>query len=491
MAIAQAHVSSCVDPTWDGVFPLPLTPMEAFLLADGRAGYPMMADIQLHFGGALDRDLFESALYDALARNPLFRCIVGRDPQLGQVWLTAAEMPSIDWAPLGEPLDERYDANVDLTTQIGLRIWVRQGAERSTVLLHFHHACADALGTFAFVEDLLASYATICPGGQTIARRPLVPLRLRRRGLASIPSRNWYQQIFDLVFGGREALRFFLQSPTPIAGGKRAADNARSADPPLPAGGAPPVDRKSTAQTTTAPNEMRTRALGPELTAKLRRVASEAGVTVNDLLLCDMFVTMRRWNAEHGQADGRSRLRILMPQNLREPEDAATPAANIMSFAFLTRRSDRCQDSRGLRKSVHTETEAIRRGRLSAYFLGSLATALAAGLLDRLLASRICFSTVVLSNFGVPTRRFVAEFPRTAEGLVVGNTVFCGVTGVPPTRPGTRAAFAVVSSSQDLTISLKCDPRHFGPIDAARLLDEYVNQVAATATRDQAGGKNR
>jgi hypothetical protein len=162
-----------------------------------------------------------------------------------------------------------------------------------------------------------------------------------------------------------------------------------------------------------------------------------------------------------------------------------------MSFAFLTRRSRHCDDSRGLIESVRTETEAIRRGRLSAFFLGSLAIALSAGMLDKLLTSRFCFSTVVLSNFGVPSRRFVARFPQADEGLVVGNTVFLGLTGVPPTRPGTRAAFAVVSSARDLTISLKCDPRHFGPIDAARLLGEYVSQVVATADRDLAGGNCR
>ena len=475
MSVAQARKLLPIDRAWEGVFPLPLTPMEAFLVADTQAGYPMMADIELQFGGGLDRDIFESALAAALARNPLFRSILGRDPQLGQVWLSTDEMPKIDWAPLGAPLDDQYDAPVDLTSQVGLRIWVRQGTDRSTVLLHFHHACADALGTFAFIEDLLAAYASLCPGSQAVASRPLDPARLRRRGLASIRARKWYQQIFDLIFGAREALRFFLQAPTPMAGGARAAENG------LPA--------ESAAQT--ARPEMLTRALGSELTARLRRVASEAGVTVNDLLLCDLFATVRHWNVERGQRDGRSRLRILMPQNLREPEDTATPSANIMSFAFLTRRSDRCQDSRALIKSVHTETEAIRRGRLSAYFLGSLAIALSAGVLDKLLASRFCFSTVVLSNFGVPSRRFVARFPQTDEGLVVGNTVFLGLTGVPPTRPGTRAAFAVASGAHDLTISLKCDPRHFGPIDAAGLLGEYVNQVAATAKRGPAGGNHR
>jgi hypothetical protein len=458
MAIAQAPAPSTVDHAWDGVFPLPLTPMETFMMADGRPGYPMFADVQLAFDGVLDRDIFAAALAAALVRNPLFCCIVGRDPRLGLVWLQTDQTPDVDWSPLGTPLGDRYDATIDLKNEIGLRIWVRQGTDSSTVLLHFHHACADGMGMFAFVEDLLALYSTFCPGGPAVALRPLEPARLLRRGLASIPQRRWYQHPFDLFFGLREALRFFLRAPSPIAAPKPAGDGTRAA-------GA----------------EMLTRSLGPELTARLRRAATKAKATVNDILLCNLFATLQRWNAAHGQAAGRKWLRILMPQNLREPEDSATPTANIMSFAFLTRRANCCESAAALMPALHAEAEAIRRDRLSVFFLGSLAAALSAGVLDKLLASKICFSTVVLSNLGLPSRRFVAQFPQTSQGLIVGNTIFRSLTAVPPLRPGTRAAFAIISSADDLTLTLKCDPQYFEPIDAARLLDEYVNQLAATA----------
>jgi hypothetical protein len=466
MSVTQAQVSEPTAHNWDGVFPLPLTPMEAFLHLDGRAGYPMMTDIQLEFDGALDPSTFERALATAINRNPLYRCLVGHDSRLGRVWIPTDEVPSIDWAPLGTPLGEQYDSTVDLTKQIGLRIWVRQTGNRTTVLLHSHHACADALGTFSFVEDLLAAYASLCPGAEPIALRPLEPERLLKRGLASIPKRKWYHHPFDLMFGVREGLSFFLRAPAPLA-------SPNSATAELPA----------------SRSEMLTRSLGSEMTAGLRAAAATAGATVNDLLLCDLFVTLRRWNAARGQSKGW--LRILMPQNLRESEDRATPTANIMSFAFLTRRANHCDAAATLLPALCTETKVIRRDRLSVFFLGSLAAALAAGVLEKLLASKICFSTAVLSNFGVPARRFVAQFPQTAEGLIIGNVVFRSLVGVPPLRPGTRAAFAVVGSADDLTFTVKCDPQYFGPIDAARLLDEYVGQVAATAAGARAIGSRR
>ena len=87
----------------------------------------------------------------------------------------------------------------------------------------------------------------------------------------------------------------------------------------------------------------------------------------------------------------------------------------------------------------------------------------------------------------MPTRQFVARFPQTDQGLIVGNTIFRSLTGVPPLQPGMRAAFGIITNFNDLTITLKCDPQFFRPNDVARLLDEYVSQVAASAADGVAG----
>ena len=191
---------------------------------------------------------------------------------------------------MGTPLGDRYDEPIDLTTEIGLRIWVRQGTDRATVLFHFHHACGDALGAFSFVEDFLALYSTLSPQGPAVRLRPLEPKRLLRRGLSSAPPRKWYQHPVDFFCGLVEAITFLLQAPAPLASPNRpAADGKRGRA------------------------EMLTRSLGQDLTGKMRAAATRARATVNDVLLCNLFVTINRWNAAHGQ---KTRwLRILMPQN--------------------------------------------------------------------------------------------------------------------------------------------------------------------------------
>jgi hypothetical protein len=263
-----------------------------------------------------------------------------------------------------------------------------------------------------------------------------------------------------------DALLFLLQPPAPLA------------SPNPPPAGEPRV-----------PAEMLTRSLGQDLTARMRGAATRAGATINDLLLCNLFVTLKRWNAAHGQST--KWLRILIPQNLRTAEDSATPTANIMSFAFLTRRFTACDSAAGLMPSLHAETGAIRRDRLSVFFLKTVTFALSIGVSKKCLASKNCFATATLSNLGLPTRRFVAQFPHNERGLVVGNLVFRSLTGAPPIRPGTRAAFAIITSVDDTLLAMKYDAQYLRQADARQLLEEYVKQIAATADGGLAGEDRR
>ncbi len=127
------------------------------------------------------------------------------------------------------------------------------------------------------------------------------------------------------MIGTRESLQFLLQSPQPLAPARQPLAGARQ-----PPAGEPLVsDVGHLSQT-----------CPEDVAVALRRAAADAGATLNDLLLRDLFLTVRSWQAAAGAEPGRKRLRILMPQNLRTRDDRGLPAANVMSFAFLTRRAD-------------------------------------------------------------------------------------------------------------------------------------------------------
>ncbi len=459
MLLADSTQSPVLEDAFASIFPLPLTTFEWFMVADNRADYPMMCDLEVQFQGSLDRSAFDAALKFAIARNPLMTARIERQ-RGGWVWIATPRLPPLDWAPLGTPLDDSYAECVDLTRQTGLRIWVRQGPEQSTVLLHFHHACADGIGTFGFIEDLLAGYAAAFPDAQPVVPRELRPDRLLGRGEIGLAGRSVYRRIADTIAGAREGARFFLQAPVPLA-------PTRS--------GTEPADRLPVRP------GFHTAILPEPVVANLRRLASASGATLNDLLLRDLFLVLRSWNAAHGSRAGRRRLRILMPQNLRERDDCLMPAANMLSFAFVTRKASRCDRPEDLLHSIREETEAVRRGRLSLYFTGGLTAVQSAGVLPWLLQGPFCFATAVLTNLSDPIRRFAGQFPRTSQGLLVGNVVFLGITGIPPVRPRTRAVFGIFNNPNRFTVNLKWDPRSYSALDAEQLLAEYIAQLHATA----------
>lgn len=462
-----SHAAAEAAPCFAGLFPLPLTIFETFMLADARPGYPMMCDLELHFEGSIDRAAFDAGLAFGISRNPLLRAIVSEDQPRQLEWRLVDAMPLVDWAPLGTPRGPRYDEYVDLREQTGLRIWVRQGSDRSTLLLHFHHACCDGLGAFAFIEDFLVGYAAASGQGSIAIARPLVPQRLKMRQDFGVDTRSLYRRTADWLIGVREGGRFFLQSPWPLPSCRQPSASGCDSDQP----------------------GFISQALSPDSSAGLRRSASSSGVTVNDILLRDLFRTLRDWSRTAGQDPGRRHLRILMPHNLRQREDRAMPAANVMSFAFLTRPASDCDRAEELLRSIHQETELTRRYRLTLYFLGSMGFVQSTGYFEWLMRRQFCFTTAVLTNLGNPTRRFVARLPRAGMQLEVGNLLLKEMTGGPPVRPLTRAVFSIFNNPQHLSISLKCDAGEYTSQDAGRLLNAYLARLQETAGAAEDGSQ--
>lgn len=458
MSTSLTYEDKASRPRFGDLFPLPLSTMEAFMLADARPLFPMMADLEMRFQGRIGRKAFDEALTVALERAPLFRS-VAQVPRKGLAhWSPTEKEIPVAWSAEDEPLGPTYDAPLDLTREPGMRVYVRERSESSSVLLNFHHACSDGIGGFNFIEDFLAAYALAC-GDDSVSLRPLQPQRLLGRGALGTDGRPVYRGLLDALIGAREGARFFLQRPAP-----------------LPAIQSPPR---------TAADRPRTRPLlgacSEEVTAGLRRAASLLKVNVNDLLLRDLFLVLDDWIRErHGSATPRQ-LRILMPQNLRERDDRAMPATNMLGFAFVTRRRRLCRGPLDLLRSLSEETEAVRKGQLSRYFLGGIETLRNAGALPWVLKRDVCFSTAILTNLGDPLRRFVTRFPRVGRSLRIGNLLLQEITGAPPLRPNTRAAFCVFNSADQLKLCLRTDPYTYTSDDARALLDRYLGRLAVTA----------
>ena len=444
------------------IFPLHLSPVESFMLADDQPGYPMTFVIHLQVAGQIDQPALEGALAEALQRHPLLRALIKTAKGSLPCWtLLEDPRPAMDWACDTVPATCPTDKPVDLTKEVGLRIWVRQGPDRATVTLQFHHACTDGTGAYRFIGDCLAGYGIrTTPGDHqpVFGEVDASLLRTRKDRAMSLSSCATRAQRTPLAL--REFWKILRRQPAPLAPPGSAAHGSQAAD--FPGFVCYSFDRTR--------HEY------------LRSVASAQGVTLNDLLLRDLFLTLDRWQGKRLSWFRPRRLRIMMPTELRGTEDYAMPAANMVAYTFLACAVGDVRRPNELLRTIRDKTALIKHERSGTLFMDMIyAASQVRWLLPFVLRRKLCMASAILSNVADPSRRFTARLPRKAGRIVAGNLVLEEITGVPPLRPGTRATFSISQYDRRLTISLRCDPHLFCMEDTASLLGLYVEQLSRSA----------
>ena len=446
------------------VFPLRLSPIELFMIADDQVGYPMSFFIQLQFYGQIERGAFEGALDEALNRHPLLRAWIETGRGGFPFWVSAkGQLPDGDWGSEETIITCRHSEAIDLGREIGLRVWVRQGLQRAKVLLQFHHACCDGTGAYRFIGDLLAGYGIrTTTSGQRPSFGAVEPKLLRTRkhrplDAAATPGRRGLKWLAI-----RECWKILARQPVPLA-------------PPVTAHWRRAADFPGFLSFSFARAEHQ----------RLRDAANSWGVTLNDLLLRDLFLTLAHWNRRQRSVWQRPWLRIMMPTDLRSGEDYEMPAADMTGYTFLARTVRNCALPSELLQSIRNETALIKHRRSGAAFMDMIFLASQVRwLLPFFLSRNRCLATAVHSNAADPSRRFTARFPRESGQIVCGNLSLEEITGVPPLRAKTRATFSISQYNRRLAISLRCDPQLFRLEDTATLLDLYVERLRKSAAID-------
>ncbi|HEX4413203.1 MAG TPA: hypothetical protein VH107_06210 [Lacipirellulaceae bacterium] len=443
-------------PPRDRVLPMHLNAAEHLWLAQDLPGYPSTFVIQLEFNGQIDRPVWEDSLGEALDRHPLLRAYIRPGKQDRPCWQAAPEqLPPIDWSAEGAPIICPRGEAIDLAHETALRMWVRIGVDRVRILLQFHHAACDGTGAYRFIGDLLATYADRIE--ENSFRPTLAPVRLpllRSRTERLLGSRpvGWRA---GLALGYRVVFRH----PVPLAAPSEGRSDSSADD--FPGFLSQLLDRAAATE--------------------LRSAADARGATLNDLLLRDLFLTMREWNERHG-SKSRQRFAIMMPTDMRDSQDCEMPAANLTSYNFLSRDSRSFDKPDDLLASIQAETSRIKSDRLGTKFMSAVNWMSRKSKLLPFVASRnVCLATAVLSNAADPSRRFTAKFRREAGRIVAGDLVLESITGVPPLRPKTRATFSISQYQRRLTVSLRCDPSCFTLEDAAALLNLYMERIRKSA----------
>jgi len=435
---------------------LRMTAFEAYMRADDRPDHPMTALIEVAYTGRLDRDTFETALSEILRHHPLLRATIDDAPRRSRWIVHDDARPFFDWADEWESLAYPDGSEaIDLAREIGLRVWVRAGATEGRIVLQLHHACTDGVGVLHVLSDLLRAYDGLSRGDAARLTRNVALLATRDRFFA----RPIWGRTKALLSAASRSRKWTRLRPVPLRE-SRAATSAETSRPM---------------------DSILYRELDAKETTDLLDAARAAGVTVNDLLIRDLFQVLIARCGEHA-VDENDCLCICMPMNLRDAADARMPAANKMMMSFLRRTPWECSEPAELLRSVHEETTFIKRTRRGVRLLETIRILIAlTGRIPPKLLAKSSFATAVLSNLGRLTGREI-ELPSDDEGrLVAGGLTIDRVITAPNGRPGTAAVIVALTYAERLSLSLRYERDAISEVAAAELLEAFLAHLRETA----------
>ncbi|HEX9925146.1 MAG TPA: hypothetical protein VGD99_20990, partial [Anaerolineae bacterium] len=367
--------------TKDSLFPLPLTAFEEFLLCDDRPAYPMTAMYRLQFAGFLEPVAFRAAVEMVIQRHPLLRATVRR-PRFGRpVWVEHPNwQPVIQWQPqTSHPGGFPQLVHFNLAQEPGIRWWVLARDDGHDVIIQVQHCCSDGAGGNLIVEDLLVAYIlNLGMKDGDVSLRPLDPQRLLRRGAPKLAAGMSLKSTAGQLMGAVGVYEFLSRSPVPLVGKNHPFNSSPT-----------PPDLVSRVQITE---------FEPDETKNIRAAAKSRRVTLNMLLLHDLFLALGTWRQRWSIGSSQDWLRIGLPIDLRGGADKALPVCNSISMIFLDRRAGTFKDDNHLLAGIYNQLWRIKRFQLQYTYLLTLGAArLLPGLLSRLTRADKCHATTYLS----------------------------------------------------------------------------------------------
>jgi len=444
------------------LFPLPFTPFEFCFLTEMRPGFEGIISIELQAHGPLDHELLDAAYALAHARHALLSARVEYDAKGWPQWVVG-QPPSIQYS---DRLDERPPAELWTSTPLRVsHLQARQEGNTTEFLFAFRHVAVDGLGAFQFIADLFIAYAHLCDGAPGAPPwRRVDPERLKDRDEHQLFNRRVKPKDFYRM--AKVHLPLSMRQASVVSDERKVDEN---------------TPQTSNQLTPSLPTDFLVEHLTGEETAALSRVAAKHSVMLNDLLVRDYLLMLADWN--RGTKQARGPLRILIPTNMRRRQDIRMPAANVFSYAFLTRYAADCQDPARLLQSIHREMASIKREKRGLYYEAALRWfCLWPAFLRWSLNRKWAFATAVFTNLGTTFEQ--VPIPTRDGYKVAGDLVFESGAGAGPIRPETRISFSAHGYGGRLAICAICDSLVLTPAQQRALLRNYTDKLRATIAQE-------
>jgi len=434
----------------------PLTHFEELMVHQDCPAYPANCFLRLRFEGRLDRDAFQSATRLAVTRHPLLRAIVEKRGRRYH-WQIEESSPDITWVDPAKDCEPAVQ-HLELESRHGLRLIVTRGADRSDVLIQFHHACCDGLGIYQFARELLIAYTSALPSGPELKLPDVDEALLKNRESFGLRFTELVKVVVRQTARLPNVWHFFRRTPPAM------------------------VPHQPRVREGTAPRAypgLCSHHFDYELSSALRQSRADKA-TLLALLARDLFLAVRdfrRWQGNGGDAKW---LRFMIPMNLRRKEQYRTPAANIMGAVFLERRGLDMRDPDRLLQGLRDEMSFIKRLQLGYLFLFALFAQrwLPGGLRNAAQPER-CPVSAVFTNLGKVFTR--CPLPHVGGKWQCGNVVLQSTETAAPIARNVCAAFAASWYANRLSITLHYDPGPMSASEGRQMLNFFVQRIQNSA----------
>ncbi|MBR0224455.1 MAG: hypothetical protein IJL92_00210 [Thermoguttaceae bacterium] len=442
----------------------PFALFEEYMFRDSIPEYPMDLVFQLRFNGLLDWTKVLQTLSTLFSRHVLLqRRAVSRFGRL--FWAPVDQLPEVkrvDYDEHPEILNETGFPNlhrIDLGTEPGLHVCYIESRRESwsRLVFHFHHSVADGIGVIRLINEWLIFYSNAtCASSRAIEAPEINPEAFRERRRIGWGVRAYFRHFFDTW---RSTRMFVLHFPRALV---RVV---------------PPVRKLGMEKG--YPHLLTMRMTHEETSDYVHRTR-ERGVTVNDELLTDFFLTMDKWltDVRHDQKNGL--LRVMAPINLRTERHLKASISNVVSAVFIDRTRRKIKKGKeNLLQSVAKEMLWVKKTGQRYWFLLLLNTLHnMPGLLRLTLRIPLCRSTGVFSNLG----RVLEDSPlkRDEQGrLMLGDVVLEHIDGKASLRHKTALSAVTLTYAGELSLCVCYDSRLISKEEARRfneIFRSYLHQ---------------
>ena len=433
--------------------PLPLAPLEQFLLQCATPRSPMVIRVVLRLTGECQPDLYVQTLQRAIERHPMLSC---RLQKINRQWCWVSGTPepiviSRRSGSVFELESGTVTRFIDLTQSAGLHTSIVVQDDGVKVVMDVHHAVTDGNGMRQVVTDWFHLYHCAVTGSPL--KLPVVdPDRLAKRHVFPQPASV-------APIGLKQSL---INIWATIRGRTSRWEVARRSDGSL-----------SDAASSHCVEIILSDAQGHQLRERM----TAWSVKLNDLVMVCSMSTFAKL-APSGRMH--HNVTVLNPIDLRMPSDRALPATNRFGIAIMRRPRAECLNPVAILRGIHDEMTWVRSNYIGVEFIKGLVTASKIpGGIDMFRRMGLFIPSMQWTCLGDISRGGKRLVPWKDGMPISGNLQLAITTGFAPCAEDVPVSIATCETNRKITLTVRSSPRFLTMDETQKFAETLVHSLCA------------